>query len=107
MKSRTNRAMLKRVIASLDEGQKRWFAGREALLLGRGGIRQICQASGLSKPTVLRGIKELQSGKALRCNERVRQSGGGRKKAEDKDQPLSRIWSASWMRPPLEIPGRF
>lgn len=82
--------MLKRLLGALDEGQKRWFVGREALLLGRGGISQMCRATGLSKPTVQRGIKELRSRKALRGNQRVRRVGGGRKKAEQVDPALRR-----------------
>ena len=90
---------LKRLLSTLDEGQKRWFAGREALLLGRGGICKVCQASGLSKPTILRGIKELQAGGSLRTGCRVRRAGGGRKKVEEKDpgviQALEQIMEES------------
>jgi hypothetical protein len=80
--------MLKRLLRALDEGQKRWFVGREAMLLGRGGIRRMCQASGLSKPTVLRGIRELRGRKALRPGQRVRHVGGGRKAVEARDPAI-------------------
>jgi hypothetical protein len=61
MASRAADRALVKLLATLDEAQKRWFVGREAMLLGHGGVKRICELSGLSKPTVLRGIRELKA----------------------------------------------
>jgi hypothetical protein len=71
------------VFGALNEAQKRWFVGREALLLGRGGIAKMCQASGLSKPTVLKGMREVKSGDWPAGPGRVRREGAGRKRVEE------------------------
>ncbi|MDR3700046.1 MAG: hypothetical protein P4L56_10455, partial [Candidatus Sulfopaludibacter sp.] len=49
-----------KVLQTLNEAQRRWLVGREALRYGRGGIQRMMEASGLSKPTILKGIRELQ-----------------------------------------------
>ena len=54
--------LFQRVIETLNEAQRRWLVGREALRCGRGGIQRMVETSGLSKPTILKGIREL-SGK--------------------------------------------
>lgn len=71
--------MLK-VLDTLDEGQRRWFVAREAMMRGRGGIKEVCALTGVSKPTVIKGIKELKSGKDLSRESRIRRPGGGRKR---------------------------
>jgi hypothetical protein len=55
--------LLQRVMGTLNEAQRRWLVGREALRGGRGGIQRMVETSGLSKPTILKGIREL-SGKS-------------------------------------------
>ena len=80
----TDRALTK-LLSTLDEAQKRWFVGREAMLLGHGGVKRLCELSGLSKPTVLRGIRELKAKHALREPGRVRHAGGGRKPLQQQD----------------------
>lgn len=76
-----------RFLGTLNESQKRWFLAREAVLLGRGGIRKICDLTGASKPTVIRGIKELKSEsyKELLDQSRIRRSGGGRTRIDEKE----------------------
>jgi len=84
-----DREMLK-LLATLDEGQRRWFLAREALRLGRGGIRRVCAATGVSKPTVIKGLKELRQ-RTLRPTARgIRRTGGGRKPLEAQDAALAR-----------------
>jgi DDE family transposase len=66
----------------LNERQRRLWAATEALALGRGGISRLAEATGLSRPTVRAGIRELQQqerdpGQALEPG-RVRRPGGGR-----------------------------
>lgn len=99
--------ILKQVFGTLNESQKRWFVGREALLYGRGGIRRACEATGLSKPTVMRGIRELKAGKPLRMGPRVRDPGGGRKKVEQTDpavvRDLERIMEENTAGDPMSL----
>lgn len=64
--------MLK-LLGTLNEAQTRWFVAREAMMLGRGGVRKMCELTGLSKSTVMKGIKELKAEKELGIGERVRQ----------------------------------
>ena len=54
-----------KVLQTLNEAQRRWLVGREALRYGRGGIQRMMEASGLSKPTILKGIRELQGNEEL------------------------------------------
>jgi hypothetical protein len=66
--------------------------GREALRHGRGGIQRMVDASGLSKPTILKGIRELQGKGELIAEEgRVRKPGGGRKPVEAHDPDITRL----------------
>ena len=66
----------------LDEQQRRLYAGLEAQKLGYGGNRKIAEFLGLDVHTVARGREELFSERVHR--ERVREKGGGRKRAEKK-----------------------
>ncbi|MGA2476955.1 MAG: hypothetical protein ABSF73_10085 [Terriglobia bacterium] len=58
--------MFKRILGALDEPQRRWLVGREALRFGRDGIQRMLEVSGLSKTTILERIKELHSRRANR-----------------------------------------
>ncbi len=66
----------------LDEKQRRIFLASEAMSYGYGGITKVSGISGVSIPTIRRGIKEIQQGQAIE-NGRVRKAGGGRKRVED------------------------
>ena len=85
-------ALLRKVLSTLNEAQRRWLVGREALRYGRGGIQRMVEASGLSKPTVLKGIRELRGNRKL-VDEmgRVRRPGGGRKPVEEHDPEITRL----------------
>ena len=74
---------INRVVAALDECQRRLFAGLLALRQGRGGIVTVAQITGLSRTTIRRGIRELQSGVGT-ADHRVRRPGGGRPSLEKK-----------------------
>ena len=76
--------MLK-VLDTLNEAQARWFVAREVLARGRGGLWAMHEATGMSRPTILKGIRELRAKKALPTGERVRRPGGGRKRLEALD----------------------
>jgi transposase len=71
----------------LNEQQWRLFLGTEALKIGYGGISQVAALSGADWKTVQRGVKELK-GELVRAERRIRQAGGGRKKATDSDPTL-------------------
>lgn len=66
----------------LDEQQRRLYAGLEALKMGHGGDRKVAELLGLDIGTVARGRKELLAQDVEL--ERVRRSGGGRKRVEKK-----------------------
>jgi hypothetical protein len=78
----------------LNERQRRLWAASEALALGRGGIARVTDATGLSRPTVRAGLRELrlrqgQPEKVLAA-ERVRRPGGGRRALTATDPTLLR-----------------
>jgi len=82
--AQADQLMLK-VLGTLNEAQARWFVAREVLARGRGGLWAMHQATGMSRPTILKGIRELRAKKALPTGERVRRPGGGRKRLEALD----------------------
>jgi hypothetical protein len=82
--------LFRRVLGTLNEAQRRWLVGREALRGGRGGIQRMMETSGLSKPTILKGIRELRSKRKL-AQGRVRKPGGGRKPVEEFDPEITRL----------------
>ena len=85
-------ALFRKVLITLNEAQRRWLVGREALRRGRGGIQRMVEESGLSKPTILKGIRELRNKRQLVSGEgRVRQPGGGRKPIEEHDPEITRL----------------
>ena len=77
------------LLDTLDEARARWYVAREAVALGRGGIRAMEELTGMSRPTILRGIRELEQGDLL-PEGRVRRPGGGRKRLEQGDRALIR-----------------
>jgi hypothetical protein len=74
-----------RLMEKLDESQARWFVAREALNYGRGGISHLHLVTGLSRPTIRKGIQEILSRKPLGEEGRIRRNGGGRKRVEAQD----------------------
>ncbi len=71
----------------LNEQQWRLYLGTEALKIGSGGISQVAARAGADWKTVQRGVKEL-TGERVRAQGRIRQAGGGRKKAAVTDPSL-------------------
>jgi hypothetical protein len=80
------RERVARLWPHLDERGRRLFAASEARALGRGGITLISQVCGLSRPTITKGMKELDE-PPLAAG-RVRRPGGGRKRLEEVDPEL-------------------
>jgi hypothetical protein len=77
----------------LNERQLRLYVAAEAMVLGRGGISLASQATGISRPTITIGCKELLEREAMEDTpgagaERVRKEGGGRKRTIDIDETL-------------------
>ena len=68
---------------NLDEKQRRIFLGLQAKAIGYGGIKLMSQISGVSVPTIRRGIREQDAGNNV-SDERVRSKGAGRKRIEEK-----------------------
>ena len=70
-----------------NERQRRLWAASEAMCLGYGGVSIVARATGLSRPIIMRGIKELENEDRL-SEGRVRREGAGRKKATEKQPDL-------------------
>lgn len=70
---------MRRFYNSLNERERRRFAGFEALRLGHGGRRYIARVLGCSRNTVSRGAQEVSGLSQGEVASRIRQKGGGRK----------------------------
>jgi len=73
---------INRVLAALDERNRRRFAGLLALQWGRGGIQRVAEITGLSRHTIVRGRAELQQSRRAPKLGRIRRPGAGRKRVE-------------------------
>jgi transposase len=71
----------------LNERQRRLWVASEARALGRGGVAATSRATGISVPTIRKGIAELERGERLAPG-RVRRPGGGRKRLAELDRAL-------------------
>ncbi|MCE9556990.1 MAG: ISAzo13 family transposase [Planctomycetes bacterium] len=78
------------VVVELDERRRRQWAAAEAHDLGRGGISLVARATGLSRPTIRVGLRELKlpSKQRAAVGLRVRQVGGGRRPLTETDPGL-------------------
>jgi transposase len=83
-------ARLVALLPKLNERDRRLALGAEARAWGRGGIAEVHRATGVSRNTIVRGIREVSvtDTDAGRGPRRVRASGGGRKKAQVADPEL-------------------
>ncbi len=81
-----------KVLSTLNERQARLFVAERALTLGRGGISQMSRLTGISRPTIMKGVADLRAkgGLPAVAEGRVRKPGGGRKKVEEVDPGLRR-----------------
>jgi len=84
----TLRRQFKALRPALTERSRRVWAASEALALGHGGIGLVERATGISRSTISRGIRELAGGESLPV-ERTRRPGGGRKRTVDMDDRLA------------------
>ncbi len=69
-----------------ERARRRW-AGFQARKLGHGGKAIVHRATGISYPTIRKGIQEITSGEEVNRG-RLRQPGGGRKSIVDKQPGL-------------------
>ena len=68
---------------TFNERTRRLWAGSESLSIGYGGIEIVSRATGLSRSTVIKGMKEITGKREI--EDRIREHGGGRKKAVDRN----------------------
>ena len=71
------------------ERSRRVWAATEARAIGHGGIALVERATGISRSTIQRGLRELDADAPLTPG-RTRKPGGGRKRATTLDQTLLR-----------------
>ena len=74
-----------KVLATLDEARARWYVAQKAIEWGRGGRQKAQARTGMSRPTLSKGMREVSSPRGLSSGERGRQPGGGRKRIESWD----------------------
>jgi hypothetical protein len=93
----------RKLLPKLNERTRRLVAAADALAWGRGGVAAAARAAGLSRPTLYKGIEELDQAEEL--GERVRRKGGGRKTITDKhpdlDAALERLVSPTSRGDPM------
>jgi hypothetical protein len=92
-------------LPTLNEVQRRWYAAQKAMELGWGGVTRVQEMTGLSRPTILKGIRELKRPGRLRQPERMRRPGAGRKPLEHHDprftKALERIMNENTAGDPM------
>jgi hypothetical protein len=96
-----------KVLGTLNEAQARWYVAREAIAQGRGGLKAVHQLTGTSRPTILRGIREVRAGRLRSVSERIRAPGGGRSRIEEHHpavvQALERIMRETTAGDPMSL----
>ena len=85
----TLRAKHTALVPVFTERSRRLWAASEARALGRGGIDVVERATGISRGTIQRGLRELEA-KTVVPPGRTRRPGGGRKSATVLDSTLLR-----------------
>ncbi|SRR5216684_6221427 len=74
-------AQMNVLFSTLDERQRRLYAGLESKKMGHGGDRRLALITGLNVNTIAKGRRELEQ---ARSDNRIRSPGGGRPPAEKK-----------------------
>ena len=96
-----------KVLEGLNEAQARWYVAREVISRGRGGLKALHEMTGMSRPTILKGMRELREQRRLGSSGRVRQPGAGRKRVEETDpgfeRALERIMDANTAGDPMSL----
>jgi hypothetical protein len=86
------REKVARIWPHLDERARRLFAASEARARGRGGVSLVSRASGLSRVTITKGLRELDE-PPLPAG-RIRREGGGRRAVEVVDPGIPDLLDA-------------
>ena len=86
------RTKYKLLLPNMPERPRRLMVAADAKMIGRGGVSFVQRASGISRVTIIKGIKELEQGTTLSAT-RNRRSGGGRKK-----MPTRPVGLGNWFR---------
>ena len=60
MAKQINERIILKVLSTLNEAQAQWYVAEEAINLGCGGLERMHELTGLSRPTILKGMKELK-----------------------------------------------
>ena len=81
---------IQQILPILNEKQKRIFLASEAKSLGYGGISKIAKLSGVSRPTISQGIKELDNNDYIDHENIVRGKGGGPKSIHRENKKLKK-----------------
>ncbi len=93
------------VFVGQTENQKRLYAGQKALELGYGGVVEVSKATGLSRTTITKGIKELRGGEFN--IQQIRKKGSGRKKVEETQanikEELEKILDENTLGNPMSV----
>jgi Rhodopirellula transposase DDE domain len=98
-----------KVLDTLNEFQARLYVADRALDWGRGGISHLSALTGMSRTTITKAVRELQSGRKVREPKGggVRQPGAGRPKADTLDphlrQELTRIVEDNTAGDPMSL----
>jgi transposase len=76
----------------MNEKLKRRWAACEAMAIGRGGISEVSEATGMSRTTIRRGLRELEEAYPNLAGgigeERIRRAGGGRRSLIEENPSL-------------------
>jgi hypothetical protein len=72
--------LMKKFYQTLSEKERRRYAAIEAIKLGHGGQKYICDVLGCDPATVKRGEEELRNEEGDAYPDRIRKPGGGKKK---------------------------
>ena len=79
---------IEKVLPFLNEKQQRIYLASEAEYLGFGGVTAVSKASGISRPTIILGKKEINESDIEFPHDRIRKQGGGRKRLFEKQPRL-------------------
>lgn len=77
-------------LSGLNEVDARHYIGLWAIELGWGGISKVNKLTGKSMDTIRKGIKEINSGRNIKKEGRLRKEGGGRKKIVNKNPTIQK-----------------
>jgi hypothetical protein len=83
----------KKILPLLSEKEQRILLGSDAEVFGYGGVTLVSKLSGVARPTIISGRKELNKEIETAEPSKVRKTGGGRKKETEKQKGLEEALS--------------